>query len=74
VSRKNFVRKKSEIMMKMLETTTTHVVDPPTPWVPASVFRPFQQDAREMKTAKTAVLAIPVERSISFRVSTVLAQ
>ena len=48
VMMKNLVRKKSATMMKMLVVTTTQVVVLPTPCVPPSVVRPFQQAVTEM--------------------------
>jgi hypothetical protein len=48
---KNLVRKKSAIMMKIELVTTTQVVVRPTPCVPPSVFRPFQQAEIAMKKA-----------------------
>ena len=69
---KNLVMKKSLIMMKMLEVTTTQVVVTPTPRVPPSVLRPFQQAVIAIKNANTTVFASPVVRSAIVSVSKVL--
>ena len=71
---KNLVRKKSAIMMKMLLITTTQVVVCPTPWVPPSVFSPFQQALMAMKKANTTVFAIPVNKSAKVKVSNIFAK
>ncbi len=71
--KKNFVRKKSAIMMKIELVTTVHVVLFPTPSVPPSVFSPFQQAEIAIKKANTTVFAIPVSRSAMVKVSSALA-
>src|SRR3970282_3048048 len=53
---KNFVRKKSEIRIRMAEVTTVAVVARPIPSVPPETSRPLLQPTIPMRNPKTTLL------------------
>lgn len=59
----NFVRKKSEIRIKIDVVTTVIVVERPTPVVPPVVLNPKKQPSTAMSNPKNTVFPIPLNKS-----------